>query len=95
LFKESLEVYKKALGEEHPRYAKSLNSLGALYYEMGDYKSAELYYKQALEIQKKALGQEHPDVASSLNNLGALYYKMGDILISPIFILTEPNFLYF
>jgi len=73
-----LEIIKKALGEEHPDYASSLNNLGMLFSDMGDYKAAEPYYKQALEIRKKALGEEHPDYASSLNNLGILYRNMGD-----------------
>ncbi len=65
----------------HPRnedYASSLNSLGVLYFNRGDYKAAELYYKQALVIYKLALGEEHPDYANSLNNLGILYKTMGD-----------------
>jgi CHAT domain-containing protein len=73
-----LEIYKQALGEEHPDYAIILNNLGALYKTMGDYKAAEPLYKQAMEIRKKALGEEHPDVANSLNNLGYLYADMGD-----------------
>jgi tetratricopeptide (TPR) repeat protein len=60
------------------RYASSLNKLGILYSDMGDYKAAEPYYRQALGIRKNALGEEHPDYASSLNNLGDLYFDMGD-----------------
>jgi tetratricopeptide (TPR) repeat protein len=77
-YKQALEIYKKALGEEHPDYAMSLNNLGVLYSEMGDYKSAEPYYKEGLEIYKKALGENHTDYAGSLINLGILYSDMGD-----------------
>ena len=64
---------KKALGEEHPDYAASLNNLALLYHAMGAYGRAEPLYRQALEITKKALGEEHPDYALSLNNLAGLY----------------------
>ena len=37
LYRHSLEIKKRALGENHPDYANSLNNLGALYKAMGDY----------------------------------------------------------
>jgi CHAT domain-containing protein/tetratricopeptide (TPR) repeat protein len=77
-YKQVLEIYKKALGEEHPNFAMSLNNLGLMYSNIGDYKAAELYYKQSIEIYKKALGDEHPDYAKSLNSLGNLFSVMGD-----------------
>jgi CHAT domain-containing protein/tetratricopeptide (TPR) repeat protein len=73
-----LEIRKEALGEEHPDYAAGLNSLGLVYWSMGDYARAEPLYRQALQIRKQALGEDHPDCATSLNNLAALYWSMGD-----------------
>jgi tetratricopeptide (TPR) repeat protein len=75
---QSLEILKKALGENHLGVAELINNLGVLYKKMGDYPKAEPYYLQALEIRKKALGENHPDVATSLNNLGILYIDMGN-----------------
>ena len=69
LFRQALEIWKKALGEDHPDYAPSLNNLAALYQAMGDYARAEPLFREALEIRKKALGEDHPDYAESLNNL--------------------------
>ena len=77
LYRQALEIRKKALGEEHPDYATSLNNLAALYHAMGAYDRAEPLCRQALEIRKKALGEGHPDYATSLNNLAALYRAMG------------------
>ena len=75
LYRQALEITKKALGEGHPDYATSLNNLALLYYAMGAYDRAEPLYRQALEIRKKVLGEEHPDYATSLNNLAALYAR--------------------
>ena len=74
----SINQLKKQRRENHPDYATCLNNLGVLYYEMGDYKSAELFWKKVPEIRKKVLGEEHPEYAHSLNNLGTLYREMGD-----------------
>jgi tetratricopeptide (TPR) repeat protein len=77
-YKQSLEIYKKAFGDEHTEYADGLMNLGSLYCNMGEYKAAEPYYKQALEIRKQALGEEHSDYADILMNLGLLYSEMSD-----------------
>ena len=76
--KKVLEIRKKALGEDHPDYATSLNNLAELYRAMGDYAKAEPLYRQALEIRKRALGEEHPDYATSRKGLAGLHELMGD-----------------
>jgi tetratricopeptide (TPR) repeat protein/CHAT domain-containing protein len=70
-----LTIRKKVLGEAHPHYALSLNSLANLYYSQGAYAQAEPLFRQALAIQKKVLGEAHPDYAASLSNLAFLYYS--------------------
>ena len=77
LYRQALEIRKKALGEGHPDYAGSLNNLALLYHAMGAYDRAEPLYRQAKEIRKKALGKGHPDYASSLVTLAGLYDDMG------------------
>jgi CHAT domain-containing protein len=87
LYIQALEIKKKALGEDHPDYAGSLNNLGGLYKTMGDYKAAEPLFIQALEITKKALGEDHPDYAASLKSFGILYKTIGDYKAAePLFI---------
>ena len=78
LCKEAKEIYKKALGEQHPDYASSLNNLAALHQEMGEYEQALPLYKEAKEIRKKVLTEQHPDYAASLNNLAELHQEMGE-----------------
>ena len=77
MFKESLAIYKKMLGDEHPDVADSLNNLASLYKNQGKYDEAEKMFKESLAMRKKMLGEEHPDVAQSLNNLAALYENQG------------------
>lgn len=74
-FKKALEIYRKALGDEHPSCASCLNNLGALCKVIRDYKAAESYYHQALEIYKKAMVEERPDYAMSLKSIGNLYFR--------------------
>ncbi len=76
--RKGMEIWGELLGENHPRYAHSLNNLAMLYQAMGDYAKAEPLFLQALEISKRALGENHPDYATSLNNLALLYKAMGD-----------------
>ena len=78
MLREALAITKKALGADHPDYARSLNNLAVLYQAMGDYARAEPMLREALAIRKKALGEDHPDYAKSLSNLARLYLAMGD-----------------
>lgn len=75
--KKALEIRRRLLGEEHPNVAVSLNNLGWLLYEMGNYEETMTLFEQSLNVRKKVLGEEHPDVAVGINNLGEVYFKMG------------------
>ena len=46
LFQQSLAIWKKALGPEHPDVATSLNNLAELYHAQGLYAKAEPLYQQ-------------------------------------------------
>jgi CHAT domain-containing protein/tetratricopeptide (TPR) repeat protein len=74
----ALELREAALGPADPLVARSVNSLGMLYDERGDYARAETLFGRALSIRERALGPDHPDVAGSLNNLAFLYDELGE-----------------
>jgi CHAT domain-containing protein/tetratricopeptide (TPR) repeat protein len=78
LFRQALQIRKKALGSRHSDTAQSLNNLAVLYYSLGNYTKAEPLFRQALQIRKKALGDQHLDTAGGLNNLALLYQSMAD-----------------
>ena len=70
----------------HIEYASSLNDLGILNKNMGNYKDAESPLKQSLEIRRKLLGVENLDYLSSLNELANLYTFMGDYDVAEAFL---------
>jgi len=72
LFREALEIYRKALPVGHPNIANSLNSLALLLQAQNKLAEAEPLLREALEIRRKALPAGHPDIAPSLNNLAFL-----------------------
>ena len=61
------------LRENHAAYATSLNNLGALYRERGEYDRAEELLRRALAIDQAALGPQHPTCVAELANLALLY----------------------
>jgi CHAT domain-containing protein/Tfp pilus assembly protein PilF len=77
-FAQVCEIVEQKFGERHPAYADSLNTLAAIYIDMGDYTKAEPLCQKALEIQGRVLGENHSDYADSLNTLAAIYIDMGD-----------------
>ena len=77
LWKKVLKIRKEVLGTQHPNYAISLMSLGALHYEKGEYTQAEDFFLRAMSIQEKSLGTKHVHYANSLKNLSNLYSEQG------------------
>jgi tetratricopeptide (TPR) repeat protein len=77
LYRRSLSIVEKQLGENHPDVANSLNNLAVLYQNQGKYNEAEPLLLRSLSILEKQLGENHPNVATSLNNLAGLYKSQG------------------
>jgi tetratricopeptide (TPR) repeat protein len=77
LYLQSLSIWEKQLGENHPDVANSLDNLALLYDSQGKYSEAEPLHLRSLSIREKQLGKNHLDVATSLNNLAGLYHSQG------------------
>jgi tetratricopeptide (TPR) repeat protein len=57
---ERVVAYWHARGDkDNPHYATSLNNLGTLYRETGDFTAAEPLLKEALAIRERVLGRDH------------------------------------
>jgi len=75
--KKNVEKNKNARPRNDSAYGASLNDLGLLYREVGNYKMAEALYLQSMDIRKRWGGTEHPEYAGSLLNIADLYERTG------------------
>jgi tetratricopeptide (TPR) repeat protein len=80
LFKLSLPIIKRFLGEDHPDYATSLNNIAILYERMYNYTQAEVLYKEVLAIREKFLGEDYSDYTTSLKRSGRFCMKAWAII---------------
>lgn len=75
----ALEIYKNALGNDHPDVASLYNNLGLTYSSKGEYQKAIEEYNKALAIFEAKLGSDHPRIATTYNNMGAVLVEMGKV----------------
>jgi tetratricopeptide (TPR) repeat protein len=66
------------LGPDHPDVAQTLNNLGNLNRDRGDFAAADDFYQRALAIREKVLGAGHPDYAWTVRDMALLLNKRGD-----------------
>jgi len=77
LYKQALEVSKKAKGDQNREMASILNNLATLYHDQMMYEEAEPLYKKSLSIVEKVYGPNHLKVARRLRGLSDLYKARG------------------
>ncbi len=56
----------------------TLNHIGNVLMEQGQYAWAQEYCERSLDARRRVLGPRHPKVAASLNNLAEIARKLGD-----------------
>jgi eukaryotic-like serine/threonine-protein kinase len=76
LLLQALASGQNAFGAEHVRVAQTLDYLGVVQADKGDYAAAGRTLERALGMRRKLLG-EHADVAVTLVELGRLYQDQG------------------
>lgn len=76
LLEEAVAIGRR--GSENVGYAQSLNDLGVLRRDQGNYSEAARMLVHALAIRRKLLGSEHRDVAVTLVDLARVYTHQGD-----------------
>src|SRR5437764_14348305 len=64
-------------GPDDPRLAATLNNLGALLFDYGDYAEAERILRRAVGILERTAPDGNGDTANALNNLATLLAKAG------------------
>ncbi|NGX62010.1 MAG: Photosystem I assembly protein Ycf3 [Chlamydiae bacterium] len=63
----------------HPDIASSLNNLGLVWHEKGNFTKALQFHEKALAMKKQLHGETpNPHTANSLNNLGEVWRDKGD-----------------
>ncbi len=67
--KKSLDMRRATHGHDkaHPDFAHSLNEIGNVYHDQGDYEEAAIFYEQCLELGRAMHGANsvHSNIASS------------------------------
>ena len=76
LLEEALAIGRH--GPENEALAETLNDLGVLRRDKGDFRSSAQLLEQALSIRRRLLGSEHQDVAVTASELGRVSRNLGD-----------------
>lgn len=86
--KEAIDYYERALFMRkivyrtfHQEIASSLNNLGSLFDDIGEWNKALNYYQEALRILRK-INRKDPEIAKILNNIGGIYQRKRDPISS-------------
>ncbi len=77
LLQRALLLRRRTRGDVDAEVAETLNKLGNLRRDNGDYLSADSLLREALTMQQKIFGPENLEVAKSLANLGTVHYYQG------------------
>lgn len=77
LYRESYELYREHLSENHPRTVRVLNNLAGLYFGLDDFGRAKPLVESALQAAR-ADGDPWT-ISGRLNNMGALHFKTQNL----------------
>ncbi|MGE0643521.1 MAG: tetratricopeptide repeat protein [Nitrospira sp.] len=61
------------------RRGSSLNNLGLVFHDQGQYERAQACYEEALLLWERAFGPIHEDAAVALHNLAEIYQEQGKL----------------
>jgi len=89
LFDDGIDMAQKALllqrnlhGRKNADIATSLNALGWLSYQKGDYKTADSLLQTALAMRRELFGDVHLDISRTLNDLAVLNQTQGNYTVA-------------
>ncbi len=57
MYKSSLEIIERVLGEDYPDTAACYNNLAGVYENQGKYREAEDLYKKSIQIKERVRGE--------------------------------------
>jgi serine/threonine protein kinase/Flp pilus assembly protein TadD len=76
-YRQALELYRAAYGDEHARTAVAYNNLANLLIWLGDGAEASTLMERAVAINRAAYGESHPTVGINLSNLANMMRSSG------------------
>jgi non-specific serine/threonine protein kinase/serine/threonine-protein kinase len=77
LIKQSLEIRRRTLGDDHLDTINSISTLSVLLYAQGKYPEAEIFFREVLEFRRRELGIDNELTLATLNNLGGALWSQG------------------
>jgi formylglycine-generating enzyme required for sulfatase activity len=77
IYRDSLQVKQRVLGQDHPETHRSAKGLAAVLYEQADYVAAEDLYRRVMRSQESTLGADNPETLETVDALGAVLDSQG------------------
>lgn len=68
------EIVERAVGADHPEFAKILHRLAVSYHARGNPQKAEFLYRRALHTAERAFSEPNLELGLIMNNLGRVLY---------------------
>lgn len=75
---EALKIYEARKLYKNDDYARCLNTLALLYFDIGNYVDAEQFFTAAVAIKKTILGEQNINYATSINDFARFYQSTGN-----------------
>jgi len=79
LYRKSLSIQRRHLGDEHPTIVDNIRELGIIAARDGRFAQADSLFREALAMRKSLHGPNHPDVATALHTLGLLSVQKEEL----------------
>lgn len=77
LLRETVEIQRRVLGDEHPETRRSMNNLANTYRSQGQYDELVALREEILEISRRRFGDEHRETVTAMRFLGGAYCKQN------------------
>jgi len=77
LYLESLRLFERAMGDQHPSLVAQLNNLGLSYFKLGRLNDAELTLRRANVVCGNTLGEDHATCRAVLEGYAVVLRKLN------------------
>ena len=78
MFRQALDVHRKALGDKHPNVASTQSGLSRVLLAQGRYDEAIASLNEAMDIARAVMGRDHQLLAIYTINLASVHLARGD-----------------